>query len=107
MSNAIATFNFQSNQLRTIKGADGEPWFVLADVCAVLELSNPSMVASRLDDDERAKFNLGRQGEATIINESGLYAVYRLPIIKSSFVDLAIKAPVLLLAALIARAIFL
>ena len=75
MSNAIATFNFQSNQLRTIKGADGEPWFVLADVCAVLELSNPSMVASRLDDDERAKFNLGRQGEATIINESGLYAV--------------------------------
>lgn len=63
MSNAIATFNFQSNQLRTIKGAD---------VCAVLELSNPSMVASRLDDDERAKFNLGCQGEATIINESGL-----------------------------------
>lgn len=37
----------------------------------------------------------------------GYVLFYRLPIIKSSFVDLAIKAPVLLLAALIARAIFL
>lgn len=41
----------------------------------VLELSNPSVVAQRLDDDERTKFDLGRQGEATFINESGLYSV--------------------------------
>ena len=53
MSNAIATFNFQSNQLRTIKGADGEPWFVLADVCAVLGIGNSSDVSRRLDDDEK------------------------------------------------------
>jgi prophage antirepressor-like protein len=33
------------------------------------------MIASRLDDDERSKFDLGRQGEVNIINESGFYMV--------------------------------
>ena len=54
---------------------DGEPWWVLKDVCDVLGLTNPSMIADRLDDDERAKLNLGRQGETNIISESGLYDV--------------------------------
>lgn len=78
MSNAIATFNFQSNQLRTIKGADGEPWFVLADVCAVLGIGNSSDVSRRLDDDEKGvdKIDtLGGSQEVTVISESGLYAV--------------------------------
>jgi anti-repressor protein len=52
---------------------DGEVWWFLKDMCAVLGLSNPTIVADRLDDDERAKFGLGRQGETNIINESGLY----------------------------------
>lgn len=29
------------------------PWFVLADVCAVLEIANPRDAATRLDDDEK------------------------------------------------------
>ena len=61
--------------IRTVTGPDQEPWWVLADVCTVLEIRNPSDAASRLDDDERSRFNLGRQGEATIINESGLYSI--------------------------------
>lgn len=61
-------------EVRTVT-IDGEVWFVLIDVCKALGLSNPSMVASRLDEDERAKFDLGRQGEAVVINESGLYTV--------------------------------
>lgn len=36
---------------------------------------NPSKVAQRLDDDERTKLELGRQGETNFITESGLYAV--------------------------------
>lgn len=48
---------------------------MLSDVCKVLGLTNPTMVSQRLDEDERSKFNLGRQGEATIINETGLYSV--------------------------------
>lgn len=51
----------------------GEPWFVAKDVCDALELSNTSMVINRLEDDERAKFNLGRQGSTNVVNEYGLY----------------------------------
>lgn len=54
---------------------DGEPWFVAADVCRVLELANTSMTLERLDDDERSKFNLGRQGDAWCVNEPGLYSL--------------------------------
>ncbi|WP_408735889.1 BRO-N domain-containing protein, partial [Acetobacter tropicalis] len=61
----------RSTQVRTIM-QNGEPWWVLADVCKVLDLKNPTHSANRLDDDERATLNVGRQGEATIINESGL-----------------------------------
>lgn len=73
-TNKIMTFNYEANKVRTIEN-NGEPWFVLKDVCKVLELSNPTVVAQRLDDDERTKLNLGRQGETLIINESGLYSV--------------------------------
>ena len=70
----LKIFSYKNNEVRTtIK--DGEIWFVLKDVCDVLGLSNPTAVFSRLDDDERAKFNLGRQGNTNIINESGLYKV--------------------------------
>jgi prophage antirepressor-like protein len=51
------------------------PWWVLKDVCDVLGIQNATEVAQRLGEDERARLNLGRQGEAWIINESGLYAV--------------------------------
>ncbi len=54
---------------------EGEPWFVAADVCFALGHSNVSMALDRLDDDERAKFNLGRQGETNIVNEPGLYSL--------------------------------
>lgn len=54
---------------------DGEPLFCLVDVCKVLDIQNPSKVAQRLDDDERTKLELGRQGETNFITESGLYAV--------------------------------
>ena len=53
----------------------GEPWFVAADVCRVLGIQNPSDAVKILDEDERARFNLGRQGEANIISESGLYTL--------------------------------
>lgn len=74
MKNEMKKWTFGENEVRTIE-CNGEPWWVLADVCKVLEMSNPTVVAGRLDTDERTKFDLGRQGEATIINESGLYSV--------------------------------
>lgn len=72
--NAVQIFNYNDQEIRTIE-KDGVVWWVLADVCRVLGLTNPSMIADRLDEDERSKFDLGRQGATNIINESGLYNV--------------------------------
>ena len=65
----------QFGQIRTIEN-DGQPWFVAADVCAALELANPTVTVSRLDKDEKAKFNLGLSGgPAWCVNEPGLYSL--------------------------------
>ncbi len=59
----------------------GEPWWVLADVCSVLDIANPSQAAARLDADEKATLtnNEGRPGHGAqthvIINESGLWSL--------------------------------
>lgn len=69
--------NEKFGQIRTIT-KDGEPWFVLADVCRALEIRNSRMVAGRLDKDELMSVKLtsgGQRREMTVINESGLYAV--------------------------------
>ena len=66
--------NPEFGEIRVIE-KDGEPWFVAVDVCDILGLSNPTIAVSRLDKDERAKFNLGRQGDSTIVNEPGLYSL--------------------------------
>ena len=75
MNAEIQTFLFKSAPLRTLADKDGDLWFVAKDVCDILGHSNVSMALDRLDDDERAKFNLGRQGETNIINEAGLYTL--------------------------------
>lgn len=70
----VQVFNFQHQAIRTSE-KDGQTWFVLKDVCKALEIQNPTDILNRLDEDERTRLNLGRQGEANIINESGLYAL--------------------------------
>lgn len=75
MNNEIQKFDFKGAALRTLTDEAGEPWFVAKDVCDILGHSNVSMALDRLDDDERSKFNLGRQGETNIVNEAGLYVL--------------------------------
>jgi len=73
--NEIEIFNNENfGQIRTIV-IDGNPWFVAKDVCDILGTTNPTMAMDGLEDFERAKFNLGRQGEANIISESGFYTL--------------------------------
>lgn len=73
--NELQTFSFNNQPVRTVQ-LNNQPYWVLKDVCDVLELSNPTVVANRLEDDEVTKFNLGGlSGETNIITESGLYAV--------------------------------
>ena len=80
MANELQIFNFENFKVRSIS-KNGEPWFVLKDVCDVLGISNPSMVLDRLVEDERQKIDpkqyLGSFSNTpiTVINESGLYSV--------------------------------
>ena len=57
----------------------GDVWFCLADVCKALEIANSRNVRSRLDDDvcltDTILDSLGREQNATFVNESGLYEV--------------------------------
>lgn len=73
--NEIKVFdNAEFGEVRTAVVND-EPMFCLIDICKALELSNSRIVADRLDEDERRKLDLPRQGETWFITESGLYAV--------------------------------
>lgn len=78
MNTNLQTWSYENSEIRTVE-KDGEPWWVLSDVCKVLELSSPHKVADRLEADERNQIpvidSLGRSQNTTVINESGLYAV--------------------------------
>lgn len=65
------------NEIRTVQ-QDGEPWFVLKDVCGLLGLTDIGRTAKRLDSDELTRTALvsgGQNREMLIVNESGLYNV--------------------------------
>lgn len=75
--NGIQVWNYESSEIRTVQ-VNGEPWFVLSDVCKVLEISNSRNISSRLEPDEKGVTlvdTLGGAQQMTIINESGLYTV--------------------------------
>ena len=73
----IQVFEYQNSKVRTVD-MDGEAWFVLKDVCAVLGISNNRMAADRLDDDEKGVSLIdtlgGKQAVATV-SESGVDAL--------------------------------
>lgn len=75
--NELQTFDYNGSQVRTVE-KDGEAWWVLSDVCRVLELSDTRRTAKRLDEDELTRLRLhsgGQSREMYAINESGLYNV--------------------------------
>src|SRR5690625_3279461 len=68
---------FDGHELTIIK-KEGEPHFLLNDVCRILDLSNPRMVRSRLTKDVILTYPLKTAGgtqRATFVNEDGLYDV--------------------------------
>src|SRR5688572_10958166 len=76
---ALQVFEYEDKRPFRIIDRNGEPWFVLGDVCRELEIANPRDAASRLDDDEKDAVGIsdgiGRLQQQTIINESGLYSL--------------------------------
>ena len=74
--NAIVPFQFGDQPVR-ISDRDGQPWFVLADVCRVLGLANVGDAAKRVRENERDDIALtdaiGREQSVAVVNEAGLY----------------------------------
>lgn len=73
----LQVFKYENNNVRTVE-MNGEPWFVLKDVCKALGIAKYRDVADRLDADERVAVRvdtLGGAQEMICINESGLYNV--------------------------------
>lgn len=73
---SLSIWNFEGAEVRTAM-KENEPWWVLADICKVLDIKNNRDAASRLKEDEKDDVGfsdaIGRQQEMTIINEKGLY----------------------------------
>lgn len=77
----LDTFDFNTLPVRVVT-RDGEPWFVAADVCRVLEHSNARMLIAELDEDEKITVSnadgnprAGIPHQMNLVSESGLYAL--------------------------------
>jgi prophage antirepressor-like protein len=68
-------FDFEDSPVRTVQ-SDGEVWFVAADLCNILALSNPTMAVQSLDDDEVTLSSIeGSHRPTNLVNEFGLYSL--------------------------------
>ena len=77
----IIPFRFESQEVRTVL-IKNEPWFVVKDVCGILDIHNPSEALRNLDDDEISNLSNAEVRNIdvpnrgmNIISESGLYSL--------------------------------
>src|SRR5882724_2160988 len=83
MQYVMKVFEYEKRSKFRIIDRNGEPWFVLVDVCGELGIKNPSDAAARLDADEKMTIALteGQSGvrggprSMNVINESGLFSL--------------------------------
>lgn len=82
-------FHFESHAIRVHLDSQGEPWWVLADVCAALGILNPSDISKRVDSSYLQHVNIQEvastldkiystpEGNPSrlVVNEPGLYEV--------------------------------
>lgn len=72
----LLTFDFDARAVRVIQ-RDGAPWWIAADIAAILGYDHTPSMVRNLDDDEAAVHILhssGQRREMSIISESGLFA---------------------------------
>jgi anti-repressor protein len=78
MGHNLIPFEFKGQPVRLVL-RNGEPLWVVKDVCEVLGLGNPSEAIRRLDDDDLSSTDLidslGRTQSVKVVNESGLYTL--------------------------------
>lgn len=75
----LTTFNYLSNTVRVVE-IDGQPWFVVADVCAALEIGRSDNLLRHLYSDQKSvtpqrvrALMPDLHHRSVIISESGLY----------------------------------
>lgn len=77
MTNLPQVFSYEGRQVRTVFFND-QPYFVAADVCEILEISNPSDAIKRLDADECTLVSIEGASNGlpvNAVNEPGLYSL--------------------------------
>lgn len=78
-------FIYTTQKIRMIE-IDGEPWFVVRDVCVILGIKNVADAMKRLDEDEKLRLNLSYEEKHRLnlgfrgkspwgVNEPGLYTL--------------------------------
>lgn len=75
-TNQITRFDFHGATVRVFTDEQEDPWFIAKDVCAVLEIGNPSQALTNLDDDEKGittTDTLGGPQKTVTVSESGFY----------------------------------
>ena len=77
--NSLLSFDFSDSPVRVVI-KDGQPFFVVADVCRVLEIQNSRDAITGLDEDDVGIADVvdsaGRSNPRTnVVNESGLYSL--------------------------------
>jgi len=73
MGNQLTTFNFNALPVRVVE-REGEPWFLVRDVCDALGISNVTDATRNIKDDRKLRLNLGLPGRAPLaVSEAGLY----------------------------------
>lgn len=78
--NELTIFNFEGNQIRTLKVND-EPYFVGKDAAEILGYKKPeNAVGTHVDDEDKTTTLIQGDGsnyksKTTVINESGLYSL--------------------------------
>lgn len=72
-----SVFDFNGQPIRSFM-KNGLPWFIAADGCKVLDISDTSRAVSRLDEDEKGTTTIRTPGGMQImitVNEYGLYSL--------------------------------
>ncbi len=73
----LIPFDFETNNIRVVL-IDDQPWFVAADVCAVLGIRDTHDATRNLDDDEKGTDTIrtpGGEQAVTVVSEAGLYSL--------------------------------
>lgn len=75
MGKGLMAFEFEGTTISSFVDEKGRDWFRGTEVCAALEISNPSVVINRVASDYSEEFQIGIGRPALYVSEPGLYAL--------------------------------